>query len=180
MNLFSKALAALAAATLSAAPIAAQPVDQHSPVALDYEHAHLIATIQSVGIPVTYDHEICASNSNVAGFYNGLNGWFTICKGSTPWTPYHLDTLRHEAQHLVQDCAADGRIDFELAPYLENPVTFAQSVGFTDEDFLTLRRLYSRLSDQDFLLEVEAFAVAAAVSPSDIASAIVSTCPTGA
>ena len=189
MKGFLKAIASIA--TCAAVSFAAVPVLSHgvhrsegpdpvdTPVQLDWGHEVLIQVVQSTGMPIIYDHPLC-DDGLVAGFYNGKENLFAVCKFDGPWTPYHLDTLRHEAQHLVQDCL-DGRIDYVFpGTFLEDPIEYAKSIGFTDKQLNGIRIAYASLSYEEYLMEVEAFAVAASVDPKEIANAILNLCPAGA
>ena len=61
---------------------------------------------------------------SVNGFYSSHNRVLVVCndryvKGENEdpqWTANDLDTLRHEAQHLIQDCMVGGLADSKLHP----------------------------------------------------------------
>ena len=89
-----------------------------------------------------------------------------------------LDTLRHEAHHVVQDCL-DGEVDGELALMFESPEDKAQFRSYMKPGLASrVRRLYGNAgaSEHVIQLEIEAFGVAAEVPASSIAKAVTNTC----
>ena len=139
------------------------------------DHQPLIQAIEGTGVRVTYHHPACARGT-VDGFYNGDTKTFVICKGNRPWNENDLDTLRHEATHLLQDCV-DGKIDYQMESVTPDPLAFARASGFKSRDIERLRNAYSSLPYDEFLLEVEAFAAARSTSAAEIAALISQSCP---
>ena len=112
-----KFIAIATAAVAAASPAAAFQMDHEA-------HERLWNTIQSVGVDT--DLNLAGEcDSKTAGFYRtNRRGYaqLVICQeNSRPggaqvgWTAEDYDTLRHEAQHLLQDCLVggigDGRYD---------------------------------------------------------------------
>ena len=85
---------------------------------LDAGHADLLQAVADTGTTVLINDGECYEGEmrGVYGFYSGAEGLFVICQengseGSvTRFTAEDLNTIRHEAQHLVQD-QMDGVLD---------------------------------------------------------------------
>ena len=93
----------------------------------------------------------------------------------------NLDTLRHEAQHLVQDCIEDGKANYNFdgrATIFPDPVAAALDSGLNEREIDRIWMTYSGmgLDDKDILMEVEAFAVAHGVPAEMIAQQIRKQC----
>ena len=89
-----------------------------------------------------------------------------------------LDTLRHEAHHVVQDCL-DGRVDGDLVLLFDAPQEKAQFRGMIDKRIEPkVRRVYggAGASEHVIQLEIEAFGVAAEVGAATIAEAVTNVC----
>ena len=77
------------------------------------------------------------------------------------WTEEDYDTLRHEAQHLIQDCK-DGALDHELQNMMSDPRGFATAViGQHSVDRITMMYTEQGATPSVLDLEYEAFSVAA-------------------
>jgi hypothetical protein len=74
------------------------------------------------------------------------------------WTAEDLDTLRHEAQHLVQDCM-DGEINGVLGSLYKKPIDLGIAV-LGEEGVKRVIEAYSEASDHIKVMEIEAFSVA--------------------
>ena len=168
----------VAAATLALLTFSAPALADNSFAA----HEALARTISSVGVDVYLNpSQVCDGKIN--GAYISGRSTLVVCQDNgTPggpqvaWTDNDLDTLRHEAQHLVQDCVAFRRNDATLAPMLgseEEVVEFALSI-LGEERAARIAQAYSnRGADRrTIILELEAFAVAQAVDASVIADAV--------
>ena len=154
---------------------------------LDQEHQTLVNAITRAGVTVQVNvGSSCEGGHD--GVYMPQDRLLAVCQDKAPqvhwseveWTANDLDTLRHEAVHLLQDCAAG-----------DGPGGYARLWFSTDEkrvsfvtDALSQRKIkciiktYSDNGANDFVVEaeLEAFAVAATVNPTTIANAINSTC----
>lgn len=173
------ATAALTAFTLSAAaPVNADTFDNHRV---------LWTTIQNVGIS-TYLNPSQVCDGVINGAYISSVRAMVICQdNATPdgpevaWTANDLDTLRHEAQHLIQDCV-DGEIgdndlstffgtDEALFEYLQNSTLTSQQIDSIIKSYV------ERGADEETLrLELEAFATAQDISPLNIANVVSRAC----
>jgi len=80
------------------------------------------------------------------------------------WTDNDLDTLRHEAHHMIQDCAAGGIGDGKMSLML-----FVSRSGYTLEQVKQIAKHYQQqgVTGYDMLMELEAFAVARSI-PADL------------
>ena len=133
-------------------------------------HATLVETIKSAGVSVVVNHEDCDNGDGLMGYYSGRKRLLVICQDNrTPgsgkqvnWTPNDLDTLRHEAQHFIQDCMIGGNHDHSLRPVYKDPAGLAANV-LGREGMVRIANAYrSRgASDAVIVLEWEAFSVAA-------------------
>ena len=91
------------------------------------------------------------------------------------WTANDLDTLRHEAWHMIQDCRDGVRGDAELSPmqytqeYVRQLVELAEVVLGADKVESIIRGYSANgLGHRDITMEIEAFTSAAILSAGDI------------
>ena len=149
------------------------------------DHVNLWTALQDVGVTTILNHKIhCKTNVKMDGIYFPFAAMLVICqdlaKGTDEayWTKNDLDTLRHEAHHIVQDCAIGGLGDGRAA------LLFAEKDEFNSVVLPILgaarvqqiRKDYSFLSEKDIRLELEAFAVADTVPAASIAAKIKQFC----
>ena len=85
-------------------------------------HAVLVEAIEAQGVDFIVNHDFCQERPSVNGFYSSGNRVLVVCndlyteENTNPeWTANDLDTLRHEAQHLIQDCMVGGLADSTAA-----------------------------------------------------------------
>ena len=176
MTFFSKlatsALTGLAALGFASSAFAQGPKIQEGSIAA---HAALISAIQRAGVNVIINDPYCDESwTGVMGFYAGKERALVVCQDNrvdgdpTPveWTENDLDTLRHEAQHFIQDCMIGTNHDHRLYPVYRTPIEYAQSV-LGDEALREIASVYrgNGASDETVILEFEAFAVAATNKP---------------
>lgn len=171
MNIFSSiaasALTGLAALGFASASFAT-PAHSQIPEGSLGAHAHLAEVIKDHGVKFYVNHEFCAMNPSVMGFYAGAERVLVVCQdnyngeGEVAWTANDLDTLRHEAQHLIQDCMVGGNHDHVLSPVYRDPIGLAyETLGSAQME--NINNLYRDVNaDTDtIILEWEAFSVAA-------------------
>ena len=95
-------------------------------------------------------------------------------------TPNDLDTLRHEAHHVIQDCLKGGIGDRESDLFFDEREEFVEFVSnaLTDYQIEKIIEGYrERGADEDTIIkEVEAFAVASSIGPETIAGAVDNLC----
>ena len=140
-----------------------------------YEHNQLIGAIRSTGIQFILNGKHCDEDGGgFMGYYWAARNEMVICQenrqaGSSQlvrWTAEDLDTLRHEAQHLVQDCMVGHYRDGRLGAVYTNPVGLAKSVLGTS-NIKAILKAYSKLDDHGKVMELEAFSVAALNDPAE-------------
>ena len=155
---------------------------------LDQEHQVLVDAITRAGVTVRVNVGADCEGGH-DGVYMPQDGILAICQDNAPqvhwnevrWTANDLDTLRHEAVHLLQDCNADDGIGGYSQLWFS---TDEKRVAFV-KDSLSPRKIkwiiktYVEAGASDFVLdaEMEAFSIAATINPESIAQAINSTCP---
>ena len=162
MNFKALTLAALAAVT-TIIPTAAEARN------VDQAHIRLAQAVRTTGVTLKINPAACAEQ-NVYGWYWAAKKEMVICQEratrtgvETYWTEEDLDTLRHEAQHLVQDCR-DGQLDGDLDAVYSKPLVLAQNVLGRDR-IMSILESYSEASDHIKVMELEAFSVAAMNDP---------------
>lgn len=193
--MFRSVLSLLAAAlTLTATPVSAQQL-QHGPNSLE-AHSALVSTIRSVGVEVFINPPACTPNDDngrVSGFYLSEHKVMVICQdyGSNdmsiaPWTPNDLDTIRHEAHHIVQDCL-DGLGDdslvnmFPVVKQNQEDMSLLEYLIATGLPAETINRIVinytERGASQEVIyLEYEAWATAHAIDANTISRAVADNC----
>lgn len=181
-NLATTALAGLAAIGFASASFTAPAQAQVQEGSME-AHAYLAGVIQDHGVSFYVNHDQCQQRPSVMGFYAGRERVLVVCQdnytgnGEVTWTANDLDTLRHEAQHLIQDCMAGTNHDHVLSPVYRDPIGNAYSVlgaGRMQE----INRVYrGQGADTDtVILEWEAFTVAEMNIPFEQANDIKNFC----
>lgn len=167
-----------ATATLSVLPAKAGPNDLEA-------HSRLWSAIQSVGVTTLLNTpQYC--NRNILGVYDSRRTALIVCQTGTngykpvAWSAEDLDTLRHEAHHLVQDCAAGRMGDTYLGNVFTDSATLESFVtnALTAEQIRTIVDSYRSggASADDVRIELEAFAVAGSVTADSITAKILDWC----
>jgi len=148
---------------------------------LPNDHAVLVNALNRAGVEVEVnpiDDKSCAMND---GSYVPEEKKLVICgETSLRWSSNGLDTLRHESQHVLQDCVAGDGLGGYMSLYFDSPKSLeAFAVKALDRQKLNwIVDTYSKRGETVgvILMEVEAFSVAASVSPAEIAKSISKTC----
>tara|TARA_Y100000004_G_scaffold144762_1_gene164977 strand:+ start:996 stop:1568 length:573 start_codon:yes stop_codon:yes gene_type:complete len=131
-------------------------------------HVVLAQAIERVGVNFVVNHKFCEENPQIMGFYSGSHDLLVVCQdnyvpggGQVAWTANDLDTLRHEAQHLIQDCMIGENTDHVLGNVYRYPVQLGLSIlGVKRINEITITYRRSGADDDTLRLEYEAFAVA--------------------
>lgn len=166
---------ATAAMAVTAAPARANEV-------LD-AHARLWDAVERAGVPIFInDSEECKDNWGGGAYYTNSqkrisamlicqdNGKGAGTDNAVAWTPNDLDSLRHESHHVVQDCLAGGLSDGKMRTMFQGEQLKAIVSGSLSQEMIqTILKLYD---EEDHLIELEAFSVAADVGPDAIANAL--------
>jgi len=132
-------------------------------------HIQLGHTIRSTGINFKINPSECWEKE-AFGWYWAYGNQMVICQENkrvineeVNWTEEDLDTLRHEAQHLVQDCM-DGERQGELGAVYRDPIDLAKKV-LGDRGVRSIIDAYSDASKHVVVMELEAFSVARLNNP---------------
>ena len=170
MNFLSRLTTAAAAVTVAIAGLTPQ-------AKADQLHADLANTLIRHGVSIQLNNHSCFDPHNkINGYYQGKNRLIVICnqhrqyvhQTDAPWTPGDLDTLRHEAQHFIQDCVLGSRHDHILGPLYKQPVKFALDIlGRVRAEEIVKTYQSHGANKQVLVLELEAFAVAALNNPAE-------------
>ena len=136
-------------------------------------HKRLVDTLMNKGITIVLNPPECKI-ANYAGYYRSASGRMVVCQthgvdGSyqqAGWTANDLDTLRHEAHHVTQDCIAGGMGNNSLGTIYVKPFLFARQF-FGTYQINNIMSVYKDrgASEHVAVLEVEAFAVAEMNNP---------------
>jgi len=157
-----KPLAALIAAATFAMPSLAK-IDAGTP--------ELIRTLEEYGVTMLYNPSECSQGHQ--GSYTTAKV-LTLCYKGRPTAGDH-DTVRHEAAHFLQHCAAIKRGDRGITPLAVNTTTRTQwiSTVLSDGHIHSIKDTYPEHAHQ---VELEAFAMAHHYSASDITRLIKDWC----
>ena len=156
------------------------------------DHETLIHAIEQTGTEIYVNSpDLCGDNWGGGGYFTNTNlnrAAISVCQArganagdgnQVRWTENDLNTLRHEAIHLIQDCKvgtlADGLDDTIFSnPALRRVV----SKGLSERAINRILFVYRKngVSDKDILRELEAFSLAENVPASNIAIAVRNAC----
>lgn len=183
-NKFIASLAAAVAAILPTPALADGLLLQRHP-----EHYELFRTLERTGIEmVINDWMMCGNDSQGLYGWNGDAGYavLIVCQDNgepggleVAWTANDLDTLRHEAHHVVQDCLAGYFGDGEFSLLFSDPESMANFLKISKATEEQIRNILITYSDQSVEVqwrEVEAMFVARGVDAGAIADAVRNQC----
>ena len=160
-----------------------------TPALAETPHQSLYRAVRSVGVEIRVnEYNDCdpgVTGSSHFGWYSGRTRTLVICQEEAirrghfdgtvfDFTQEDLDTLRHEAHHLVQDCM-DRVLDHDLDTVYKTPIEFALKVMGRDKS----QRVFNNYKDKGahvVTLELEAFAVAQLNDPIEQVSDINTYC----
>jgi len=177
MNNFKKVTLAALTAITTIVPTAVEAKN------VDRGHMDLVRAIASTGVELKINPEACYENPDktLYGWYWAAKNEMVICQENathynteTYWTAEDFDTLRHEAQHLIQDCR-DGSLNGSLDSVYKEPIKLALDV-LGESKSKSIIRTYSDSSEHIQVMELEAFAVAAMNDPADQSNDIKTYC----
>ena len=151
---------------------------------IDSNHDELKRTLNGVGVEVFLNEtELC--NGKESGMYSPEYNAIVICQDDrietsdqeVDWTENDYDTLRHEAQHVVQDCM-EGIDNDKMSLFFSDRLEYIEFVvmGLTKLEFFHIVEAYRSFDSDIILNELEAFAVAKGVKPNTIAKALRGVC----
>jgi len=165
MNFKALALAAATATSIIAAPA----VEARGTYA---EHGQLGNAIKSTGVVLKFNPMKCNERDSFGWYWSDGNE-MVICQenrsrystAEVQWTEEDLDTLRHEAQHLVQDCM-DGSQNGRLGSVYKDPIALAKDVLSQGQiENIVDAYVEQGASEHIVIMELEAFSVAAMNDP---------------
>ena len=170
------ALATLAAVCALTSPVKATGTHE--------DHVQLWSALQSAGVTTQINRDC---DGGYLGYYSLQTGVLQICQtgrsvlGSrqVDWSEEDYDTLRHEAVHVLQDCLAGGIMDGQMGfVFDESKRTDFVVNALTNNQIMKVIKMYSNhgASEDVIKRELEAFAIAAVISPLDIAQSINTHC----
>ena len=147
-------------------------------------HDELKRALNDVGVEVFLNEpELC--NGKESGMYSPEYNAIMICQDDrietsnqeVDWTENDYDTLRHESQHVVQDCM-EGIDNNKMSLFFSDRVEYLEFVvmGLTKLEFFQIVEAYRSFDSDIILNELEAFAVAKGVKPNTIAKALRGVC----
>jgi len=170
MNFKALALAAVTASSVIAAP-AAEARGTFN------EHIQLGNAVKSTGVSLQYNPMSCDEKPGAMGWYWSARSELVICQenhqasdgywNEVQWTEEDLDTLRHEAQHLIQDCM-DGSRNGNFRSVYKDPIALAKGT-LSQRDINNIVESYRSdgASEHIVVMELEAFSVAAMNNPAE-------------
>ena len=150
---------------------------------LDSKHDYLVEAVKSTGVAFKINPTDCFTeeNKDTFGWYWAAKNEMVICQENKStagvvsfFTAEDTDTIRHEAQHLIQDCM-DGKLNGKLNSVYKSPEKLGKDVLGTT-GVAEIKELYSDASAHIQVMEVEAFSVAAMNDPMDQASDVQNFC----
>ena len=158
------------------------------------DHVELVDALGRAGVRVYFNPYVCEPKDglNPSGFYVSQSRVMVVCQDNGKWdgetvpfTANDLDTIRHESQHVVQDCA-DGIGDNSLInmfPVVKTPgrvslSEFVSGSGLSPRTLMHIFTTYTQAGADNKVigLEFEAFAVAHSISADNIKQAVANTC----
>ena len=147
-------------------------------------HDELKRALNDVGVEV-YLNETELCDGDKSGMYTPEYNEIMICQDDrietsiqeVDCTENDYDTLRHEAQHVVQDCM-EGINNNKMSLFFSDEIEYLEFIvmGLTKSEFFQIVEAYRSLGDDILLNELEAFVVAKSVKPDTIAKAIRGVC----
>jgi hypothetical protein len=152
------------------------------------EHQRLWDTLNRIGIQTLVNDRVYCNDDNTSGLYSPTQRTLVICQDNAKynngrmiaWTDNDLDTLRHEAHHVVQDCLKYGIGDNHLSVLFDGPGElhkfYSGVLSNRQVNWIIDTYRVNGADSEVIRLELEAFAVAASVSPISIANALEQQC----
>jgi len=148
---------------------------------LPNEYKPLYSAINGAGVELKFSdsHQTCKGSE---GLYLRDKAIILVCSSGFPnWSPNSLDTLRHEAHHVLQDCRAGdgvgGNIGLFFSSIADLQAFIHSSLSMPKIDQIVNSYTAVNTPPRVILLELEAFAAANTVGPLKTAKAISNLCP---
>lgn len=183
-NKFIGLLAAAASALMPSAAMADGLMLQEHP-----DHYKLWRELETAGIEMVINDPImCGEEAQGLYGWNGDAGFavLIVCQDNgrpggleVRWTRNDLDTLRHEAHHVVQDCLVGSFGDGKFSLLFDTPEKMSNFLDISGASWADVQKIFQTYSDTSKDVqwrEVEAFWVARGVSADAIAEAVRNQC----
>ena len=149
------------------------------------DHEQLWNTLEEAGVTVRLNPRDCKDDFH--GYYNRRDVVLAVCQDhgrpggrQVRWTENDLDTLRHEAQHVIQDCMVGGLGDLASDTYFteDELVEFLAKSRLTRENIESIIESYIEqgADKETVIMELEAFAVALDIDAESISKAVERMC----
>ena len=154
------------------------------------DHIELLNTLEGMGVNVNINSYHCRNEDGVAGYWHGGKNLFVLCQEALrtsklpSWdgevylaSDDDLDTIRHEAHHVIQDCM-DGKVDGRLETYMSDTdrAKFLSYYPDWKEEHIAKQYRATGANEHVITLEIEAWAVADMVSADAINDALKRVC----
>ena len=152
------------------------------------DHHELWKELQNQGVTTIYNHKLhCPKDESLDGRYYIHAAMLVVCQDNMtshlveqPWTENDFDTLRHEAHHVIQDCASGVIGDGMTRPIFlkDDLIKFVSSSSIPEKrlDFLYSMMLNDGLDPETIAEEIEAYVVAYDISANDIRLKLIEVC----
>ena len=153
------------------------------------DHVKLWKVLDQIGVTTVVNNPIHCYDSEpqLDGIYFPYSGLLVVCQdnrkpgeGQVEWTENDLDTFRHEAQHVIQDCNAGPLFDGKSLPMFDEKelIKFIETSSWTKKK---INALFDRLkglglTDKEIHMEIEAYVVASGISADAIAYKLLEFC----
>ena len=153
------------------------------------DHVKLWKVLDEIGVTTVVNNPVHCYDSEpqLDGIYFPYSGLLVVCQdnrkpgeGQVKWTENDLDTLRHEAQHVIQDCNAGSLFDGKSLAMFDDKelIEFIEASSWTKQK---VSDLYDQLkglglTDKEIHMEIEAYVVASGISPNAIAHKLLEFC----
>ena len=155
---------AFAAATTLVTTAPAEAASNHA------DHVTLANAIKAAGVSIYVNPEVCWKRDSYGFYISSIKALVVCQEGKTRpdvvgvWSEEDYDTLRHEAQHMIQDCMIGTLADDQLGSVYREPVNLAKNT-FSMQEIRNIIAAYQDASEHVIVLELEAFSVASMNDP---------------
>ena len=151
------------------------------------DHHELWKELQNQGVTTIYNHKLHCEDESVDGRYFIHAAMLVVCQDNMtshlveqPWTENDFDTLRHEAFHVIQDCASGIIGDGRTRPIFlsDDWIKFISSSSIPEKrlDSLLNMMLNDGLDPETIAEEMEAYVVAYDIPANDIRLKLIELC----
>ena len=152
------------------------------------DHHELWKELQNQGVTTIYNHKLhCPKDQSLDGRYYIHAAMLVVCQDNMtshlveqPWTQNDFDTLRHEAHHVIQDCARGVIGDGVSQPFFdeETYVEFVEASTIPKERLEEVFEMMVNdgLDPKTIVEEIEAYIVAYEVPADSIRTKLIETC----